>query len=165
MTEQAQEDGAQKPADATRQYANMIWQYRQAETVAAMIYVGDKLGLFKAMADAGPLSADQLAAKTGLHPRWLLEWMRLQAAARVLAYRGDDRFELPPEASDLLANSEASGFAASSFMGGHPPAQLAGLMNHSGPASAKPMNPMVRRRSRRAKSAIASRPKGPSYRK
>ena len=128
MTEQAQEDGAQKPADAARQYANMIWQYRQAETVAAMIYVGDKLGLFKAMADAGPLSADQLAAKTGLHPRWLLEWMRLQAAARVLAYRGDDRFELPAEASDLLANSEASGFAASSFMGGHPPAQLAGLM-------------------------------------
>ena len=78
-----------------------------ANPIAAMIYVGDQLGLFKAMANAGPLSADELAAKTGLHPRWLLEWMRLQAAARVLAYRGDDRFELPREASDLLANREA----------------------------------------------------------
>ncbi len=128
MTEHVQEDATRKSGDAARQYANMIWQYRQAETIAAMIHVGDKLGLFKAMANAGPLSADELAAKTGLHPRWLLEWMRLQAAARVLAYRGDDRFELPHEASDLLANREASGFAASSFMGGHPPEQLAGLM-------------------------------------
>ena len=118
----------QKPGEAARQYANMIWQYRQAETVAAMIHVGDQLGLFKAMANAGALSAGDLAAKTGLHPRWLLEWMRLQAAAKVLAYRGDDRFELPAEANDVLANSAASGFAASSFTGGHPPQQLAGLM-------------------------------------
>jgi SAM-dependent methyltransferase len=114
--------------DHARQYANMIWQYRQAETVAAMIHVGDRLGLFTAMADAGPLTAEQLAGRTGLHPRWLLEWMRLQAAARVLVYRGEDRFELPPEANNLLVNSEASGFAASSFMGGHPPEQLATLM-------------------------------------
>ena len=118
----------QKPGEAARQYANMIWQYRQAETVAAMIHVGDQLGLFKAMANAGALSAGDLAAKTGLHPRWLLEWMRLQAAAKVLAYRGDDRFELPAEANDVLANSAASGYAASSFTGGHPPQQLAGLM-------------------------------------
>lgn len=96
-------------ADFARSYANMIWQYRQAETVAAMIHVGDRLGLFAAMADAGPLTAGDLAARTGLHPRWLLEWMRLQASARVLLYRGDDRFELPHEANDLLANSSSAG--------------------------------------------------------
>lgn len=126
MTEPAA--AKQTSEDAARQYASMIWQYRQAETVAAMIRVGDRLGLFKAMAGAGPLSAEELAAKTGLHPRWLLEWMRLQAAARVLAWRGGDRFELPCEANDVLAGSEAPGFAASSFMGGYPPEQLAGLM-------------------------------------
>src|SRR5690242_7648941 len=91
-------------SDAVRHYTHMIWQYRNAETVAAMIFVGDQLGLFKAMAGAGPLSADALAAKTGLHPRWLLEWMRLQAAGRVLFYRGDDRFELPAEATDVLVD-------------------------------------------------------------
>ena len=117
MTEHVEEDATRKAGDAARQYANMIWQYRQAETIAAMIYVGDKLGLFKAMADAGPLSADELAAKTGLHPRWLLEWMRLQAAARVLAYRGDDRFELPREASDVLADSEAVGICRQQLSG------------------------------------------------
>jgi len=128
MTDDVQDNATRKSADATRKYANMIWQYRQAETIAEMIHVGDKLDLFKAMANAGPLSADELAVKTELHPRWLLEWMRLQAAARVLAYCGDDHFELPREANDLLANREASGFAASSFMGGHTPEQLARLM-------------------------------------
>jgi 2-polyprenyl-3-methyl-5-hydroxy-6-metoxy-1,4-benzoquinol methylase len=121
-------EAAQASADAARSYSNMIWQYRQAETVAAMIYVGDQLGLFAAMADAGPLTADALAAKTGLHPRWLLEWMRLQAAARVLIYRGDDRFQLPPEANDILADSSSRAFAASSFSGGSTPKQLAGLI-------------------------------------
>lgn len=115
-------------ADFARNYANMIWQYRQAETVATMIYVGDRLGLFAAMADAGPLTADELAAKTGLHPRWLLEWMRLQAAGRVLIYRGEDRFELPAEANALLADRTSRAFAASSFTGGYAPKQIEGLI-------------------------------------
>src|SRR5262249_13805156 len=119
---------AAKSSDAARAYTHMIWQYRNAETVAAMIFVGDQLGLFKAMAGAGPLSAEDLAAKTGLHPRWLLEWLRLQAAGRVLFYRGDDRFELPTEAHDVLGDSNSAGFAASTFMGGHSPEQLAALM-------------------------------------
>jgi 2-polyprenyl-3-methyl-5-hydroxy-6-metoxy-1,4-benzoquinol methylase len=118
----------QDAGDFARSYANMIWQYRQAETVAAMIYIGDKLKIFAAMADAGPLTAEELALKTGLHPRWLLEWMRLQAAARVLLYRGDDRFELPVEANDLLVNSASRAFAASSFAGGYRPEQLEGLI-------------------------------------
>lgn len=130
MSEPAAAQAAAAPtsSDAARHYAHMIWQYRNAESVAAMIFVGDQLGLFKAMAGAGPLSAEALAAKTGLHPRWLLEWMRLQAAGRVLFYRGEDRFELPAEANDVLVDSENSGFAASSFLGGHSPEQLAGLM-------------------------------------
>ena len=130
MTEPAAAQAAVAPksSDAARHYAHMIWQYRNAETVAAMIFVGDRLGLFAAMAGAGPLSADDLAARTGLHPRWLLEWMRLQAAGRVLYYRGDDRFELPAEAHDVLVDGESSAFAASSFLGGHSPEQLDGLM-------------------------------------
>lgn len=115
-------------ADSARSYANMIWQYRQAETIAAMIYVGNRLGLFAAMADAGAITADALAARTGLHPRWLLEWLRLQAAARVLIYCGDDRFQLPPEARDLLADKSSRAFAADDFVGGYTPQQLEGLI-------------------------------------
>src|SRR3974390_674786 len=113
MSEPAAARAAAAPgsSDAQRAYAHMIWNYRNAEEVAAMIFVGDHLGLFKAMAGAGPLSAEDLAARTGLHPRWLLEWMRLQAAGRVLFYRGDDRFELPAEANDVLVDSDSAGFA------------------------------------------------------
>lgn len=114
--------------DSARDYANMIWQYRQAETVAVMIHVGHELGLFVAMAGAGALTADALAAKTGLHPRWLLEWMRLQAAARVLTYCGDDSFQLPAEANDLLADKSSRAFAADSFTGGYSPRQVGDLM-------------------------------------
>jgi len=113
---------------ADRDYASMIWQYRQAETVAAMIHVGNELGLFTAMADAGPLTADALGERTGLHPRWLLEWMRLQAAARVLVYCGEDSFQLPAEANALLADKSSRAFAADNFAGGPTPAQLDGLM-------------------------------------
>ena len=113
---------------ARNAYSNLIWGYRQAETVAVMIHVGHQLGLFKAMADAGPISAQQLADKTSLHPRWLLEWLRLQAAAKVLAYRPDDLFELPPEASAILADEGSRAFAADSFTGGYAPAQVAGLI-------------------------------------
>jgi len=115
-------------AAAERDYASMIWQYRQAETVAAMIHVGNELGLFTAMADAGPLSADALGERTGLHPRWLLEWMRLQAAAHILVYCGEDTFQLPPEANGLLADKSSRAFAADNFTGGPTPAQLEGLM-------------------------------------
>jgi SAM-dependent methyltransferase len=97
-------------------------------TGATMIYVGRRLGLFKAMADAGPLTADELAEKTGLHPRWLLEWLRLQAAAKILVYQPTDRFVLPPEATDLLANEASRAYAADSFAGGYPPEAIAGLI-------------------------------------
>jgi hypothetical protein len=122
---------------ARNAYSNLIWGYRQAETVAVMIHVGHQLGLFKAMADAGPISAQQLADKTSLHPRWLLEWLRLQAAAKVLAYRPDDLFELPPEASAILADEGSRAFAADSFTGGYAPRPGGGLISPFEPALAK----------------------------
>lgn len=118
----------QDPQALTRAYSNLVWHYRQAETVAAMIHVGHALGLFAAMAGLGPMSADDLAARTGLHARWLLEWMRLQAAARILVYCGEERFAFPAEAEDVLVNSASSAFAADSFTGGPTPQQLADLM-------------------------------------
>ena len=57
----------QAAAQSEKAYAARIWQYKQAETVATMIYVGKELGLFKALAGAGPVTAAELAAKTGLH--------------------------------------------------------------------------------------------------
>lgn len=47
---------------------------------AALIIVGDKLGLYKAMAGAGPMTSAELAAKTKTTERYVREWLSAQAA-------------------------------------------------------------------------------------
>ena len=42
---------------------------------ALTIFVGDRLGLFKAMVGAGGLTPDELAKRTGTHPRMMREWL------------------------------------------------------------------------------------------
>lgn len=99
-----------------------VWSYKQGEMVSLMIHLGDRLGLYKAMTGAGYLSPAELAAKTGYHERWLLEWLRGQAAARLVEYQEPDLFELTPEASLLLASEDSgTAFAAGAFTGGLPP--------------------------------------------
>jgi SAM-dependent methyltransferase len=95
-----------------------VWGYKQGEVVSLMIYLGDRLGIYRALAGAGPVTAGALAARTGLHPRWLLEWLRCQAAAGLVESADGLVFELSPEAAALLADEEGSvWFAAGAFQG------------------------------------------------
>ena len=52
----------------------------------AMVAVGDQLGLYRALADGGPATQDELAARTGTAAPYLREWLSQQAAAGFLAY-------------------------------------------------------------------------------
>lgn len=95
-----------------------VWGYKQGEVVALMIHLGDRLGIYRALAGAGPVTAGELAARTGLHPRWLLEWLRGQAAAGLVDSADGQVFELSAEAAALLADEEGSvWFAAGAFQG------------------------------------------------
>jgi SAM-dependent methyltransferase len=101
-----------------------VWGYKQGEVVSLMIHLGDQLGIYRALDGAGPLTADALAARTGLHPRWLLEWLRCQAAAGLISSADGEVFELSPEAAALLADEAASvWFAAGAFQGAAAPAE------------------------------------------
>jgi SAM-dependent methyltransferase len=62
----------------------------------AMTLIGDRLGLYAAMTGAGPVTADKLAAATGLNPRLVTEWLRHQAVSGYVTVAGDT-FELPME--------------------------------------------------------------------
>ena len=62
----------------------------------AMTVIGDRLGLYRAMTGAGPVTAGKLAATTGLHPRLVTEWLRQQAVSGYVRTDGDT-FELPME--------------------------------------------------------------------
>jgi 2-polyprenyl-3-methyl-5-hydroxy-6-metoxy-1,4-benzoquinol methylase len=99
-----------------------VWQYKQGEVVSLMVHLGDRLGLYRAMADAGPLTARQLAERTDLHERWLLEWLRSQGAAGLLDTADGLTFELTEEGAEVLANDDTSlWFAAGAFHGGVAP--------------------------------------------
>jgi len=95
-----------------------VWGYKQGEVVSLMIHLGDRLGIYRALDGAGPVTAEALAARTGLHPRWLLEWLRGQAAAGLLDTADGQVFRLTAEAAVLLADEEGSlWFAAGAFQG------------------------------------------------
>jgi SAM-dependent methyltransferase len=116
-------------SDELRAYSFRVWNYKQGEMVSLMIHLGDRLGIYQSMEGAGPLSPTELAARTGLQERWLLEWLRGQAAAGLLDYtsessenEGPGRFELTPVGAAVLADEEKSlAFASGAFTGGTPP--------------------------------------------
>ena len=61
----------------------------------AMVLIGDELGLYKAMADGQPASAEEVAKRSGCHPRLVREWLDANAAAGyVEAANGGYRLDL-----------------------------------------------------------------------
>ena len=111
--------------DELKRYSFSVWSYKQGEMVSLMIHIGDRLGLYQVMDGAGPVTAAELARLTGLKERWLLEWLRGQAAARLLDYfdaDDEDRFELTAVGAAVLADEDGSlAFAAGAFSGQTPP--------------------------------------------
>lgn len=72
---------------------------------AALVVIGDKLGLYKAMAEAGPVQASDLARLTGTAERYVHEWLNAQAASGYVTYDAvSGRFTLPPEQAFALAD-------------------------------------------------------------
>jgi len=82
----------------------------------ALCFIGDRLGLFKAMKNAGPVTSAELAAKTELSERYLREWLNAMAAAQYVAYDATSRrYHLTPEYAMVLADEESPFFAGSYF--------------------------------------------------
>ena len=65
---------------------------------APLMVIGEKLGLYKAMAHAGPLSSEEVAERAGAAERSVREWLRNQAAGGYVTYDPEsDRYTLPDE--------------------------------------------------------------------
>ena len=58
---------------------------------AGLIVIGDRLGLYRAMAGAGPMTASQLAERTGTTERYVREWLNAQAAGELCRVRRCER--------------------------------------------------------------------------
>jgi SAM-dependent methyltransferase len=80
---------------------------------ALITYVGDRLGLFKAMAGAGELTSEELAKKTGIHPRIIKEWLASQASGGFITYnRVNGTYTLPEEQTFALTNVNSPAYIA-----------------------------------------------------
>jgi ubiquinone/menaquinone biosynthesis C-methylase UbiE len=80
---------------------------------ALLTFAGDKLGLFKAMAGAGSLTPEELARKTGTHPRIIKEWLAAQAAGGFVTYNpAADTYTLPEEQAFALTDENSPAYIA-----------------------------------------------------
>lgn len=109
-------------ADAVSAFSLRVWGFKQGEVVSLMVHLGDRLGLYRALWGAGPIGSSGLAERTGLHERWLREWLRGQAAAGLLESPDGEVFELTDAGAAVLADEEGSlAFAAGAFDAGRSP--------------------------------------------
>ena len=81
----------------------------------AMVVIGDKLGLYRSMAGAGPLTPTELAARTGTAERYVREWLSAQAARGYVSYDGDGRFSLPDEHAAPLTDETSPACVIGAF--------------------------------------------------
>ncbi len=76
-----------------------------------MISIGNRLGLYKAMADAGPLTSREIARRAGCAERYVREWLGSQVAGGYVAYHAiSDTYELTPEQALVLADEDSPVF-------------------------------------------------------
>lgn len=79
----------------------------QAAIDVLAVHLGDRLGWYRSLADAGPATPAELAARTGTAERYAREWLEQQAVTGILALdRGEhDRYRLPEGAREVLTDS------------------------------------------------------------
>ncbi|HAO33039.1 MAG TPA: SAM-dependent methyltransferase, partial [Candidatus Competibacteraceae bacterium] len=76
-----------------------------------MVSLGAKLGLYRALAGAGPLGARELAARAGCAERYVREWLNAQAASGYIGYHAiSDTYELSPEHALVLADEDSPAY-------------------------------------------------------
>src|SRR5262245_13497375 len=80
-----------------------------------MVYVGDQLGLYRALREGGPATSAELAARARLDERWVREWLHSQASAGLVEYMDRGVFQLSGEHAAVLADEENPAFAAGGF--------------------------------------------------
>ena len=83
---------------------------------AALVVMGDKLGLYRALAGAGALSPAELAGRAGVSERYTREWLNAQAAGGYVSYDPDSgRYSLPPEQTVALTDPDSPAYLPGFF--------------------------------------------------
>jgi 2-polyprenyl-3-methyl-5-hydroxy-6-metoxy-1,4-benzoquinol methylase len=83
---------------------------------AVIALIGDRLGLYKAMADSKPVTPAELATRTGTHERYIREWLNANAASGYVTYDpATQTYTLPPEQAFALAVENSPAYLPGAF--------------------------------------------------
>src|SRR3954462_9785079 len=98
------------------QFMGRFVQDMGAAATAPLVVIGDKLGLYKAMADGTPVTPAELAQRTDCRERYLREWLCQQAASGYVEYDpAEGTFRLPPDQALALAHDDSPAFIPGAF--------------------------------------------------
>jgi SAM-dependent methyltransferase len=82
---------------------------------AALVVMGDRLGLYRALAGADPLTPAQLASRAGVAERYVREWLNAQAAGGYVEYHDDGSYSLAPEQATALTDESSPAYLPGFF--------------------------------------------------
>src|SRR5690348_8912342 len=102
--------------DKLNQFLGQVVGELGAAMNAALVLIGEKLGLYKAMAGAGPITPAELARKTNADERYVREWLCAQAAGGYVTYDASKQtFTLPEEQAFALAVEDSPAYLPGAF--------------------------------------------------
>ncbi|MPZ97977.1 MAG: methyltransferase domain-containing protein [Dehalococcoidia bacterium] len=107
------EAGVASEAEA---FAGRVFESTVAAAEVLMLYVGERLGLYRALADGGPATSTELAQRAGIHERYAREWLEQQATAGTLevpepnADPGQRRYAFPAAHAEVLLDGDSLNF-------------------------------------------------------
>lgn len=96
------------PSPEVQAFAFRLWSYKQGELVSFMVHIGHRLAIYRALAESGPTTAGDLASRLGLDERWIMEWLRGQAAAELVDSADGVTFALNDAAREVLVDEDTS---------------------------------------------------------
>ena len=98
------------------QFAGQVVTDLAAAMAGVMTNLGHKLGLYRAMAESGPISAEELARRTATNERSVREWLNGQVAGGYVVFNAiTSQYLLPPEHAFVLANPDSPVFLTPAF--------------------------------------------------
>jgi 2-polyprenyl-3-methyl-5-hydroxy-6-metoxy-1,4-benzoquinol methylase len=87
-----------------------------ATYLAPLVVIGDRLGLYRVLAELGPCTSAELAAATGTAERYVREWLNAHAASHYISYDATGaRYWLEPEQAAIFAHEDSPAFTAGGF--------------------------------------------------
>ncbi len=105
--------------DRLKMFSFGLFSHLSGAVTAGMVHLGDKLGLYEALAAfEAPVTTAELAAAVELNERWVREWSHNQAAARIVEVDtsvSPERFSMSPEAVAVLASPDHVAYGVGMF--------------------------------------------------